>query len=42
VLNAQNIMVIRGCSGNVKEVAEAYLNGTLVDSGIGCQHHECH
>ena len=42
VLNAQNIMVIRGCSGNVEDVATAYLNGTLEDSGIGCQHHDCH
>ena len=42
VLNAQNIMVIRGCSGNIDDVANAYLNGTLADSGIGCQHHECH
>jgi hypothetical protein len=23
-------------------VANAYLNGTLEDSGISCQHHECH
>ena len=42
VLNAQNIMVIRGCSGNIEDVANAYLNGTLEDSGIGCQHHDCH
>lgn len=37
-----NIEVIRGCSGNVKEVAEAYLKGELDDSGIGCEHHQHH
>ena len=44
VLNRSGIKVIRGCSGNVKEVALAYINGTLVDSGVACAQHEhgCH
>lgn len=34
-----NISVIRGCSGPVMEVAQAYLEGRLEDSGVSCQHH---
>lgn len=41
VLKAHNIEVIRGCSGNVMEVAQSYLKGTLKDSGLSCDHHEC-
>jgi len=44
VLNSQGIDVLRGCSGDVKAVAEKWLAGNLIDSGIACvQHeHECH
>jgi predicted Fe-Mo cluster-binding NifX family protein len=44
VLGNNGIQVLRGCSGNVKEVAENWLSGNLKDSGIACaQHeHECH
>ena len=44
VLNSQGIEVLRGCSGNVKTVAEKWLSGTLKDSGIACKEHEagCH
>ena len=44
VLNNQGIDVLRGCSGDVKAVAENWLAGNLEDSGIACaQHeHECH
>ncbi|HBI47968.1 MAG TPA: dinitrogenase iron-molybdenum cofactor biosynthesis protein [Smithella sp.] len=44
VLNGHGIDVLRGCSGNVKAVAESWLAGKLNDSGISCsQHeHECH
>ncbi len=45
VLEAQRIKVIRGCSGSVQEVVEAYLNGTIEDSGQGCNahgHEGCH
>ena len=40
VLNNQGINVLRGCSGNVKDVAESWLAGTLNDSGIACAQHE--
>lgn len=39
VLNFSNIEVIRGCSGNVKEVALKWLEGSLTDSGVGCEAH---
>jgi predicted Fe-Mo cluster-binding NifX family protein len=44
VLNNQGIDVLRGCSGNVKDVTESWLKGNLSDSGISCsQHaHTCH
>ncbi|MGM9774015.1 MAG: NifB/NifX family molybdenum-iron cluster-binding protein [Candidatus Egerieousia sp.] len=45
VLTSHNIEVIRGCSGNVMDVAADYLNGKLQDSGFSClahgEHHEC-
>ncbi len=42
VLNRHGISVYRGCSGDVQKVAEAYLEGLVVDSGIGCGQHEQH
>ncbi|MFI3262708.1 MAG: NifB/NifX family molybdenum-iron cluster-binding protein [Rikenellaceae bacterium] len=49
VLKKQNIDVIRGCSGDVEELANAYLSGEIDDSGEACaahgdgdEHHECH
>ncbi len=44
VLNSRGIDVLRGCSGNVRDVAEKWLAGTLTDSGISCHEHEhgCH
>lgn len=41
VLNGAGIQVVRGCSGNVKAVALAWLEGTLSDSGDTCHAHEC-
>jgi predicted Fe-Mo cluster-binding NifX family protein len=41
VLNASGIEVIRGCSGPVREVAEAWLRGELKDNQIACDHHDC-
>ncbi len=45
VLGMSNIQVVRGCSGNVDELVNLYLNGSITDSGIGCSshddHHEC-
>lgn len=44
VLNTAGIDVIRGCSGEIKTVAESWLNGTLTDSGEACSEHDhgCH
>lgn len=36
------IEVVRGCSGPVEEVAKAWLQGNLQDSGEGCEHHQHH
>lgn len=41
VLNNCGINVIRGCSGNVKNIVQSWLEGTLVDSGYVCHEHEC-
>lgn len=40
-LNAHNINVIRGCSGNVDQLIQSYLDGKVSDSGITCSEHEC-
>jgi len=42
VLNNAGIEVVRGCSGDVKEVALKWLEGSVVDSGDSCHEHECH
>lgn len=44
VLASNGIRVIRGCSGNIKDVVEDFLNGKITDSGETCtQHgHNCH
>jgi predicted Fe-Mo cluster-binding NifX family protein len=42
VLNSQGIKVIRGCSGDVRQLVETYLKGYVFDSGVGCQQHENH
>ncbi len=40
VLNNHGIDVYRGCSGDVRLVAEAFLQGKISDSGEGCKSHE--
>lgn len=40
-LSAHDIKVIRGCSGNVDELVQNYLDGKVIDSGLGCSEHEC-
>jgi predicted Fe-Mo cluster-binding NifX family protein len=40
VLSHHGIAVVRGCEGNVRDVAERWLQGQIDDSGIGCQVHE--
>jgi predicted Fe-Mo cluster-binding NifX family protein len=49
VLAQSGIAVCRGCSGEALSVAEAFLAGSLNDSGLTCgmhghndQGHECH
>jgi len=39
VLNSNGISVLRGCSGNVRTVAENWLAGNLQDSGSNCMQH---
>jgi predicted Fe-Mo cluster-binding NifX family protein len=40
VLNSHGIQVVRGCSGDVKAIAEQWLAGNVTDSGIVCHQHE--
>ena len=40
-LSQHNIRVVRGCSGAVEAVVEAFLKGFVFDSGVGCHAHEC-
>jgi len=42
VLKSHGIEVYRGCSGDVRQVAETFLQGKLNDSGESCHHHEVH
>ncbi|MBP7603167.1 MAG: NifB/NifX family molybdenum-iron cluster-binding protein [Spirochaetes bacterium] len=45
-LAMHGIRVVRGCSGGVRQAAEAYLAGSVKDSGNSCaahdHGHECH
>jgi len=43
VLGNNGIKVVRGCSGNVRAVADSWVSGKLIDSGITCSDHghEC-
>jgi len=40
VLNSYGIDVYRGCSGDVRQLTEAFLQGKIGDSGEGCKSHE--
>ncbi|MBQ8204311.1 MAG: NifB/NifX family molybdenum-iron cluster-binding protein [Alistipes sp.] len=40
-LESHNIKVIRGCKGDIKAVVRGYLTGFIMDSGEGCDHHNC-
>lgn len=42
VLNRYGIKVYRGCSGDVRQVTEAFLKGIIDDSGESCKQHEQH
>lgn len=39
VLGSHGIEVIRGASGDVRAAVQAYVDGTLSDSGLGCSAH---
>ena len=39
ILASHGITVIRGCAGEARQVAEAYLAGTISDTGTTCQSH---
>lgn len=46
VLSNHGIKVYRGCTGDVLQLAEAFLLKKITDSGVGCSHthddgHEC-
>ena len=40
-LSQHGIKVVRGCSGDVLQLVEAYLVGAVKDSGEACDHHDC-
>lgn len=49
VLEAQQIRVVRGCSGDIRQLVNDFLAGKVCDSGVGCAgheggcgHHGCH
>ena len=42
VLHSHGIDVYRGCSGEVRQLTETFLQGKIGDSGEGCHHHEQH
>jgi predicted Fe-Mo cluster-binding NifX family protein len=42
VLNNSGIEVVRGCSGDAKEVVKLYVSGLVKDSGSSCHKHEAH
>ncbi len=42
VLEKNNIKVLRGCSGPIDKLMENYKRGIMVDSGVSCDHHDCH
>ena len=39
VLSSNGINVVRGCGGDVRQVAEQWLGGQIGDSGAACQSH---
>ncbi len=39
VLGSHGIAVIRGASGDARAAVQAFVNGTLADSGLGCAGH---
>ncbi|MCI4442529.1 MAG: NifB/NifX family molybdenum-iron cluster-binding protein [Lentimicrobium sp.] len=42
VLQHHGIDVFRGCNGDVRQLAEDFLQGKIDDSGEGCKSHDNH
>jgi len=42
VLKNHGINVYRGCSGDVRQLTENFIQGKIADSGEGCHQHEVH
>jgi predicted Fe-Mo cluster-binding NifX family protein len=42
VLQNHGIKVVRGCSGDVRQLVDSFLKGHIEDSGLGCNHHDHH
>lgn len=42
IIQNHGIKVFRGNVGDVTKLAEAYLQGKIIDSGVGCASHEHH
>ena len=42
VLNNEGIQVLRGCSGNIKDILKQFINGQIIDNGESCLQHEHH
>jgi predicted Fe-Mo cluster-binding NifX family protein len=42
VLNNSGIEVVRGCSGDAREVVTLFLSGSVKDGGSSCHHHGDH
>lgn len=41
VLDQSGIKVVRGCSGEVEDLAKRFLAGEVKDQAILCDHHDC-
>jgi len=41
ILGSNQIQVVRGCSGDVDDVAAKWLAGDIKDEVIICDHHDC-
>ena len=41
ILTQSGIEVVRGCSGDIEDVAARWLAGELKDNSITCDHHDC-
>lgn len=39
IFNERGVSVVTGAQGGAREAAEAYLNGTLVSTGVQCREH---